>query len=459
MRASFLAVLGVGLIAATAVWADPRSAVWTIPRPITEPSPDRPARVIDLASVRYIWYHAHRAYLLNDGRLLVWESGRSLDVAGDWSISLLDPASGAIDVLWHGESDMGGKPILSADQRVAWFAAHVSPVTISGVRDGLFVLDIPGRLVWPLDRVYDGAVPIEDALNKGYWKARAEPDGRLLMQFADLADTEIWGRPRADWAVEPVGGAERDLFPYAYLPSPLTFFAQGEAGRRASPTFGVSERALLKFNDARDPRLPPRAVGAERYWAPPYDDFYYSDNALPTLPITAAPGLQVQLFNRWFDPLTMLPCGPGNVVARNSEFAATTSESGPRCARFQGAYVEQDANGRLVHVLSHGVGVSHAIAERGRLVAIGGQSEGLGLNGKPDPAQPNFVSLWDAVGGDRLANLVFPAGDIRVKALVFSIDAQHLYAFVESYAFVASPPQSQLYGWDIQPMWAALGKE
>ena len=151
----FLILLGLGLMAAPAgLAASPRSADWMIPRPVTTPSSDRPARIIDVASVRYKWYELHRASLLNDGRLLLWESGRSLGDPGDWSISLLDAISGAIDTLWHGESNIGGKPILSADRQVAWFAAHVSPVTLSGVRDGLFVIDLQGRQIWPLDRVY-----------------------------------------------------------------------------------------------------------------------------------------------------------------------------------------------------------------------------------------------------------------------------------------------------------------
>jgi hypothetical protein len=58
------------------------------------------------------------------------------------------------------------------------------------------------------------------------------------------------------------------VFPYAYLPSPLALFGQAGSGRRASPTFGVSDRALLKFDDARDPRPEPRAVGSEHYWVP-----------------------------------------------------------------------------------------------------------------------------------------------------------------------------------------------
>ena len=185
--------------------------------------------------------------MLNDGRLLAWGSGHSAASFNDWSISLLDPASGSIDTLWHGESDAGGKPILAADRQVAWFAAYVSPVTLSGVSQGLFVLDIAGGRVWPLDRVYEGAVLVEEALNKGYWKARAEPDGRLLMQFADLSAAEIWGKPRTDWTVEPSGDPWREVFPYAYLPSPLTFVAHSDSGRRESLTFGVSERALLKF--------------------------------------------------------------------------------------------------------------------------------------------------------------------------------------------------------------------
>src|ERR1700758_3819923 len=137
--------------------------------------------------------------------------------------------------------------------------------------------------------------------------------------------------------------------------------------------------------------------------------------------------------------------------SRGRAFIGTTTESGPRCARYQGAYVERVADGRLLHVLSHGVGVSHAIAARGRLVAIGGRSEGLTLDGKPDSAQPNFVSLWDAIAGERLANLAFPPGDFSVRALLFSADVRRLYAFV------ASPSQTQLYVWYLAPEWSALG--
>jgi hypothetical protein len=95
--------------------------------------------------------------------------------------------------------------------------------------------------------------------------------------------------------------------------------------------------------------------------------------------------------------------------------------------------------------------ISGAIAAQGRLVAIGGRSEGLTLDGKPDPAQPNFVSLWDAIAGERLANLAFPPGDFSVRALLFSADARRLYAFV------ASPSHTQLYVWYLAPEWSALG--
>jgi hypothetical protein len=229
----FLTVLGLGLMAAPAgLAASPRSADWMIPRPVTTPSSDRPARVIDVASVRYKWYELHRASLLNDGRLLLWESGRSMDDPGDWSISLLDAISGAIDTLWHGESNIDGKPILSADRHVAWFAAHVSPVTLSGVRDGLFVIDLQGRQIWPLVRVYDDATLIEEVLNKGYWKARAEPDGRLLIQFADLAAAEIWAN-RA-----PTGPSRRRSETCSPMP---TFLRRWRSSRKPVPA-GVRRR-------------------------------------------------------------------------------------------------------------------------------------------------------------------------------------------------------------------------
>jgi len=65
--------------------------------------------------------------------------------------------------------------------------------------------------------------------------------------------------------------------------------------------------------------------------------------------------------------------------------------------------------------------------------------------------QKRFVSLWDAIAGERLANLAFPPGDFSVRALLFSADVRRLYAFV------ASPSQTQLYVWYLAPEWSALG--
>ena len=256
-----------------------------------------------------------------------------MDDPGDWSISLLDAISGAIDTLWHGESNIGGKPILSADRNVAWFAAHVSPVTLSGVRDGLFRhIDLQGRQIWPLDRVYDDATLIEEALNKGYWKARAEPDGWFLIQFADLAAAEMWGKPRAKWTVAP---PERDVFPYAYLTLLQALFGQAGSGRRVSPTFGASDRASPKFDDGA---IPARSRARS--------DRSATGRQLTTASITATMtcrpcGSRPRRNCRCSCSIAgsilkmMLPSGPGNVVMRNGAFIGTTTESGPDCARYQ----------------------------------------------------------------------------------------------------------------------------
>jgi hypothetical protein len=330
--------------------------------------------------------------------------------------------------------------------------ADTSPVTTMGVSQGLFVLDIAGGRVWPADRVYgDGAQLIDAALSAGFWKMRAKPDGGVVIAVPDLAQAELWGRPREAWRAAPARGASQDLFPYVELPSPLAFFAQG--GPHPLPSFGVADREVLPFGDARDPRPPPRAAGTRRYYAPTDDGEYYDVDDLPRVPIAAAPELQAQFFNRWFDPQTMLPCGAGNVVWRNSAYIGTSSASGPQCARFIGAYIERAADGEVLHVLSHGVGAAHGIAQRGRLLALGGTVEGLNLSNKPDPGQRNCVSVWDAVAGDRLGDLCFATGEMKVSALLFSADARELYAFARNL------PLAQLYVWDLPPAWSALGKE
>lgn len=147
----------------------------------------------------------------------------------------------------------------------------------------------------------------------------------------------------------------------------------------------------------------------------------------------------------------MLPCGPGNVVWQTDKFKGTTNASGPDCTRFVGAYVER-ADGELVHVLSRGVGATHGVAQRSRLLALGGHAEGLNLKGTPDPGQRNCVSVWDAVAGQRLGDLCF-AGELDPSALLISADARELFVFTRNL------PQARLEVWTLPPAWTALSKE
>src|SRR5208283_1704679 len=193
--------------------------------------------------------------------------------------------------------------------------------------------------------------------------------------------------------------------------------------------------------------------GTHRYYAPTDSGEYYDVDALPTVPIAAAPGLQAQLFNLWFDPKTKLPCGPGNVVFQSGGYTGTTNASGPDCARFIGAYVERAADGELLHVFSHGIGATHGVAQRGRLLALGGEVEGLNLKGRPDPGQRNCISVWDAVAGQRLGDLCLAEERIEPSALLISSDAKELYAFARNL------PIAQLDIWTLPPAWTALGRE
>ena len=96
--------------------------------------------------------------------------------------------------------------------------------------------------------------------------------------------------------------------------------------------------------------------------------------------------------------------------------------------------------------------MSHAIAAVGSLVAIGGRSEGLTLDGKPDPAQPNFVSLWDAHPRASGWQIWHSRPVISACRPCCSRPTPDFL-----YAFVASPSQTQLYVWRLAPEWSALG--
>ena len=208
--------------------------------------------------------------------------------------------------------------------------------------------------------------------------------------------------------------------------------------------FAMAPTAALTFGDARDSRPAPRTLGGVRTHERPYDQFFYSDLTTQAM---ARPGLQAQLFNRWLDPVTMLPCGGDGTLTVQGHIATGGTDNGPRCARFQGGFVEHIADGRLMHILTHGIGIPRAMALRRDLLAMGGQAEDE--KGTRDDAQMNYVSLWNAAEGRWLANLPLPKGDARISALLFSDDGQRLYGLL-------TQPQSKLFVWHLHPAWSGL---
>lgn len=155
----------------------------------------------------------------------------------------------------------------------------------------------------------------------------------------------------------------------------------------------------------------------------------------------AGPGIRTHLFNRWFDPATMAPCGPASTET-TGDVVTTSTASTPRRARYCGAYVARIVDGQLLPVLTHGVDVPGAVAAAGPVPAVGGQAETLsGENNASmsvNERQSNFVSLWDSTGGRWLANLTLPEKGIRIGGVLFSDDGSHLYA-------IASYPRSAVY--------------
>lgn len=417
--------------------ATPVDADWMLPptaqigRPAIEPQ-----RVFDIKASGLLGVTA--GHVLPDGRIVFW--GDAEQVTGR-AISLIDPASGKIETLWRGDALSLRTFILTPDRQALWFST-----VAYGQPDRFYVLDLATHRVWPMEDIYgDGVTLLLQAIKDNqYWVARMAPDGRLLLEWQRwYSIANWWGRRAVDWQMErPDGEKAPDVASRAYLPSPVAWLRQGDGKARLPITLEVSFEALLKHEDDR-PK--PRITGEERFYAPRHDGMSFS--VLRNLELPEY-GLSLQLFNRYRDPRSMQRCGLGNNDG-NGMWSSTGSAS---CARYQGAYVERTADGKLVHILNHGVGVPEGVALRGRLFAMSGITE--------NPVPARYVSLWDAVAGNLLAHLALPEEATSVAAaypytLLFSNDGQALYC-------ISSYPRPKLYIWSMEKAWVRLmegGKE
>lgn len=425
-----LALFTLLCVLSNTAWADdaPISEVWA-QAPLQPPIP--PLRVIDIKASAGLM-GAVEGHLLGNGRIVFWGTGAEFTQS---AISVLDPVSGQIETLWQAPSSLK-MFALDPDRKSLWFAAseYRKP-------DKFYVLDMASRRVWPLEAVFGEGLPLlEKAINADtYWKARIEPDGRLLLEWSDwYSIANWWGKSPADWnmAKDSNTKSTQDVFPRAYLPSPTAWFHQADKGLRLPLSFDVSFRGLLKHSNNR-----PKPVFNEQglYFASTHDGIYYSD--LRTLPLSEF-GLNVQLFNRYRNPQTMQACGSGNTDGKG----VWSSKGSAGCARFQGAFVERADDGKLLHILNHGVGVPTVAAVRGQLLALSGISE----SDKP----AHYVSLWDAPAGKLLAHLALPKEAVSYASphtLLFSDDTLELYC-------LTGYPRPTLYVWRMEPTWIKLAQ-
>lgn len=423
-------LLGLALVGNIACSDDePIGEIW--PQiPLQSPTPY--LRVIDIKANAGL-LGAAEGHLLDNGRIIFWGTGA--EQTQD-AISILDPVSGQIETLWQEPVGFLTMFALTPDRKSLWFATREY-----GKPDKFYVLDLASRRVWPLEAVYGEGLPLlENAVRADTsWKARIEPDGRLLLEWRDwYSIAKWWGKSPADWnmAKDSNTKSTQDVFPRAYLPSPTAWFRQADKGLRLPLSFDVSFRGLLQHSNNR-PKPVLNVQGM--HYAATHGGIYFSD--LRTLPLSEF-GLNVQLFNRYRNPQTMQACGSGNTDGKG----VWSSPSAAGCARFQGAFVERADDGKLLHILNHGVGVPKGAAVRGRLLALSGISE------RDKPA--HYVSLWDAPAGKLVAHLALPKEAVSYNypdTLLFSDDARELYGLIDY-------PSPKLYVWRMEPTWTGLAQ-
>jgi hypothetical protein len=417
------------ILLALAAQLAPAAEDWPLPPPaqIHEKAIE-PQRIFDIKASGL--RGATQGYVLDDGRILFWGDAENVTQR---SISIIDPTGGRIETLWRSDVLHLKVFLLTPDRKALWFCTEKYEQL-----DRFYVLDIANRRVWPMEEIYDeSALLIQAALKDDrYWNARMEADGRLSLEWGRWFDiANWWGKTPAEWHMvkDSKSGPGKDVYSRAYLPSPVKWFKQDGKAPHLPVTFDVSfQKQLKQLNDRPKPKID--ADG--HYYAPLHSGMYFGP--LHTLPLPGY-GLTVQNFNRYTAPGTMQPCGVGN----NSGGLSST-ESSDTCARYQGAYVEQTADGKLVHILNHGVGVPEGAVVRGRLFAMTGITEGS------QPAR--YVSLWDAPAGKLLAHFALPeeaVGYAYPYTVLFSNDSRELYC-------ISSYPRPKLFIWPLEPAWRKL---
>lgn len=401
---------------------------WLIPPTAESAVTLEPARVFDILGSAGL-QGTSGGYLLSDGCILFWGDGKELT---EHTVSLINPADGRVETIWQGSCVNIRGVFLSPDRQVAWVITEdVSKP------DGFFVIDIAGRRAWPSHRLYtrETLSRLESAVDDHkHYQTQIGPDGSLLLEWSNWWPiANWWGKSPEFWQMTSTK-KEENVFSRAIMSSPKARFRQ-ENPAMVPVTFEVSVQGRIP----KEHRPEPDPSG-HRY-APITDGFSYSSLRAVSLPTF---GLSVQLFNRYFDPRTMNPCGAGNEVG-DGELRVWSSSSSSTCARFQGAYVERAKDGKLLHVLNHGIGVPEGSAVIGRLFAMSGISE--------EPVIAKYVSLWDAPDGRLLARLALPrqaVGYTYPYTVLFSNDAREVYC-------MTSYPKPMLFVWRLNPEWALLG--
>jgi len=409
--------------------ASPTEVAWPLPRPSKTDVSVAPTRVIDIAGSANL-RGAQQGYLLPDGRILFTGDANPIT---ETAVSLLNPSTGQIKVLWRNKALQAKDFLVSPKGDLAWFAADSASWPTK-----FFVVDLTLERALPVEAVYGNGLDLLHRAIKHspYWKARVESDGSLLFEWRSWASiANWWGKSPEDWRMGDAPArkpGDGNVYSRALLPSPTQWLKKSGPSDRLAVVFNVSYESAFP-----DTRPKPRIAGKERYFAPIDDGITFSE--LYSLPMPTL-GIRLQLFNRYLNPVNMRFCGVGNVLPGGW----WTSVSGPKCARFQGAYVEKVGDGALLQVLNHGIGVPRAAAVAGSLFAMGGSGE--------LPEWAPYVSLWDVPRGELLAHLALPKLDTgRINELLFSLDAKEVYGLI-------GYPEPKLYVWRLDPKWTALAR-
>jgi hypothetical protein len=403
----------------------PETTDWPMPPLAKGDASIEPEDVWDIYNMSEGLEHVSKSFMLSDG-LIIFEGGGA--------VSFLNLTNGKIDTIWKAKGSYFPIFKLSPNRSFLWLASEKQ----------LFVIDIASRRVWPLAHIYgEGGSLVEKAIQTDSYlkgKVQFEDDGRLLIEWRDYRSTaNWWGKTPEFWQMSEAPKQDRYIYSRAILSSPEEWFRHNDYSKRLPIVFEVSYNSHIEGKSER-----PKPVSNERgrFYAPIHDGVTCCDLESLSMPEF---NLKIQLFNRYRNPKTMMPCGVGNEI-QVGELHGWSNISSSTCSRFQGAYVERADDGMLLHVLNHGIGVPTCSAISGRLFAMSGDTE------YPNPAR--YVSLWDASSGKLLAHFVLSSKATFIShptVLLFSNDCKKLYCMTTN-------PHAELFIWHLAPEWTSLSK-